>query len=202
MKNLVQIFIFLLLIQALAINAQENKPTNFSVPIAQFNSLEYEKRNISMTAEDGGVVYKSQQDIDREIEDMLRLYSAKNYADAYPIVSELSQWGIKDAQAILGGMYLKGEHVDQSTERGLLWLGVAKEESSQRAAAESFDYVYGHLGAEHKTYIDQKVAAHVSKFGLKAQNINCERESRVGSNLTTTICYKRSRSDSLLHAIP
>ncbi|MBX2847958.1 MAG: hypothetical protein KTR16_06550 [Acidiferrobacterales bacterium] len=206
MKSYILTFTCLLFLsQAPSVNAQESKPTNFPVPDTfsdSVNDLDYQKKNISMTDQAGNVIYKSPQDIDNELNDMIRLYKAEKYAEAYPIVSELSQWGIKDAQAILGGMFLKGEHVDQSTERGLLWLGVAKEESNQKSAAKSFDYVYEQLSPEHKAYMDQKVTEHIAKFGSKAQHIKCKRESEVGSNLKTMRCDKTSGSNATLHPIP
>lgn len=185
--------------------AQESKPTNFPVPNTFSNSvndLDSQKSNISMTDESGNVTYKSQQEIQRELDDAIRLYKAEKYSEAYTHVSELSQWGIKDAQAILGGMFLKGEHVEKSTERGLLWLGVAKEEPTQKKAAESYQYIYDQLSKEHQSYIDQKVSEHILKFGAEAQSINCKKEAEVGSNLRVTKCAKQSGSNSVLYAIP
>ena len=111
------------------LNAQEIKPTNFRVQDEfhqSIDDLDYNKKNISIISENGDEYFKSLEEIEFELNEGMKLYKKGEYEQAYVILSELSQWGIKDAQTVLGNMFIKGEHVDKSVERGLAWLGVAK----------------------------------------------------------------------------
>ena len=199
------IFLFVLSsIAVTSISAQEVKTTNFRVQDEFYKSLddqEYDKKNITIVAENGDKYFKSLESIEAELNQGMKLYKDGSYEKAYTILSELSQWGIKDAQAILGNMFLKGEHVDKSVERGLAWLGVAKEDGMQKSAVESFDYIYQQLSAEHQTYMDQKIVAYIEKYGAEAQNFQCKSRQVIGSNLRENSCLKVAGSSSKLYPI-
>jgi hypothetical protein len=202
MKILFSMVLYFLVSYSVA--AQESTPKNFTVGSefsTMVDSLQYEKKNISMTAENGDVVSKSLQDLEEELKRGAGFYKVKDYKKAYPTISELSQWGVKEAQAILGDMYIKGEHVDQSIELGLAWLGVAKEGGTVRSARKSFDYVYNQLNDQQKAYMDTKISKHIAKYGAEAQNFSCKSRTVTGSNIPKTRCLKIPGSNSTLYPI-
>lgn len=162
---------------------------------------QYSKKNISMKDENGDLTHKSLQDIDDELEDILKLVQAKNYERAYPMVAELSQWGVKEAQAIMGTMYMKGQHVEKSTELGLVWLGVAKEGNVHKPAKKSFDYVYSQLNDEQRKYMDQKVDAYIAKYGSEEQKFICKSRNVSGSNIRSKRCLKTPGTTSILYPL-
>lgn len=163
--------------------------------------VEYNDKNISITSADGIATFKSLRDLDDELKQGIEYYKANKYAEAYTVFSELSQWGVKEAQAILGGMFIQGQYVDRSTERGLAWLGVAKEVRTQRSASKMYKHVYKQLNAEQQKYIDQMVDSYIAKYGAKAQNVNCSRRTYAGSNIPETSCKKQPNSNSVLYPI-
>ena len=164
-------------------------------------AVEYNRKDISITSSTGEVIYKSLHDIDRDLKKALEFYGEEKYAEAYPIAAELSQWGIKRAQTLLGGMYVGGLHVDQSTIRGLVWLGVAKEKKSEKQATRMFNEIYNQLGDEQKAYVDSKVDSYVAKFGAKAQNLKCKKRRVTGTNISQVQCSKARGSNSTLYPI-
>jgi len=184
--------------------SQENKPRNFTVTdefSSVVNNTAYQKKNISITAENGDVTYKSLQDLEEELALAAKLYKSKQYAKAHPMIAELSQWGVKEAQAILGGMYIKGEHVDKSTDRGLAWLGVAKEAGTEKSAAKMYKYVYKQLNEPQQKYMDQRVASYIQMYGSEAQNFTCKKRRSASSNIPETRCIKALGSNSVLYPI-
>ena len=183
--------------------AQEDKPTNQTMldPFsASIDKQVQRKRNIGGTLPDGEIVYKSIDEMDKSLKKGVKAYKKEKYAKAYEHLSELAQWGIKEPQALVGIMYVKGQHVDQSIEKGLAWLGVANE-IEMDDSREAFDYIYNQLNADQKKMIDTKVADYVSKFGMEAQHVVCKKKSKVGSNLKQMVCLKKPNSKSPLHPI-
>ena len=163
--------------------------------------VEYNEKNISITTADGVVAFKSLRDLDDELKEGIAFYKANKHAEAYTVFSELSQWGVKEAQAVLGGMYIQGQYVDRSTETGLAWLGVAKEVRTQRSASKMYKHVYKQLNAEQQKYIDQKVDSYIAKYGTKAQNVSCSRRTYAGSSIPETKCKKLPNSNSVLYPV-
>jgi len=165
------------------------------------NSTEYNSKNISVTAADDTKTFKSLRDLEEEFTKGAKFYQKEKYEKAYPIFAELSQWGIKSAQSLLGTMYIQGQHVGPSIERGLAWLGVANELGGYKSSKANFDYVYNQLNDEQKKIIDVKVQSYIAKFGAKTQNITCKKKKGLGSNIPVQACSKTPGSNSPLHSI-
>jgi len=184
--------------------SQENKPTNFprsnELPTL-LNNESYVKKDISITAPDDTKTYKSLKDLEEELQLAAQYYKEEKYPEAYPILAELSQWGIKSAQSLLGAMYIKGQHVDQSFERGLAWLGVAKESRNDKSTKSMFKHVYKQLDKTQKAYIDNKVDDYIAKYGTETQTVICKKKRAVGSHIPVKKCSKIPGSDSPLFAI-
>jgi TPR repeat protein len=57
----------------------------------------------------------------------LKLFEQGKYQEAFEKLSELAAWGYKDSQYALAFLFLKGQHVEQSTLIGMGWLAMAAE---------------------------------------------------------------------------
>jgi hypothetical protein len=191
------IFCLLLLSSIGSVSAQTGAGNSNGAQLQKY--VEYNDKDISITSETGETTFKSLRDLDEELKEGIEYYQTDKFAEAYTIFSELSQWGIKEAQAVLGGMFIQGQYVDRSTEVGLAWLGVAKEARTQKSASKMYNHVYKQLNTQQQTYIDGVVGNYIDKYGAKAQNIHCSRRTYAGSNIPKTSCKKRANSNSVLY---
>lgn len=164
--------------------------------------IEYKDKNLSITSADGKTTYRSMLELDERLEKARSLYLDKQYKLAYPLIADLAQWGVKNAQMLLGDMFIHGHHVSKSTVRGLAWLGVAKEKGFEAQAEEIFQHVYQQLSSDQQRYIDTQVENYIAKFGFEAQQYRCKKVLTVGTNIRVTECQRRENSDSVLHPIP
>jgi TPR repeat protein len=199
--------LLLLLPFASSICAQEQPiPKELNKKIANefstlINSKLYSTKNITVTSADGNKAYKSLRDLEVELKKGVDYYKKGQYQKAHPIISELSQWGLKSAQSLLGTMYIKGQHVKPSVERGLAWLGVSNELGGDKSSNANFNYVYKQLNDVQKKAIDQKVQGYVAMFGADAQHITCKKRKEIGSNISVKSCLKTPGSNSTLHPV-
>jgi TPR repeat protein len=63
----------------------------------------------------------------RQYEQGAVAYEKGDYESAYADLSLAAQRGVKDAQYLLGFMYLQGEYAPRSIPIGMAWLGTALE---------------------------------------------------------------------------
>jgi len=192
----------LILLASTNVLAQEETPTNFPRPNelpSIINATEYDKKNIGMTMPDETVVYKSTKQLDEQVTKGVRLYHQQDYERAYPLLSEAALWGLKTPQSMVGVMYTKGLHVEQSIERGMAWLGVANEKGRDKNAKKMFKSIYKQLDSKQQAYVDELVDNYTQRYGLKAQNIICKKKRLTGSNIPTRICAKKPGSTSFYY---
>ncbi len=102
----------------------------------------------------------------------IKHYKKQNYKQAYEKFIVSAKWGLKHAQYFLGVMYLKGQYVKQSTLVGTAWVGVANEQKVVEWD-KTYNEVYQMLTDEQKTRIDKEVKIYISKYGLKANELDC-----------------------------
>jgi TPR repeat protein len=119
----------------------------------------------------------------------VRYYKKGNYSMAYEKLSLPAQMGFKDAQYYLGFMYLKGQHVTQSIEIGMAWLGVASE-IGIKDWKNTFNQVYSLLPKEQRESVDIKVDEYIEMYGMKTQRVVCDKKARIGSTKRTVNCQK------------
>ena len=194
-----KITLFVLLFLSLGVQAQSYDVTGTISPYGNQISGGLGK-NIYATTPDNEVVSKSRNQLARDLKKGVRLYKKEKYDKAYPILSELAQWGIKESQALIGIMFIHGLHVDQSIEKGMGWLGVANE-IDMDASRETYDHVYQQLTDPQKKLIDDKVAKYVSMYGMETQNLKCEKQTPIASNIPRMVCAKKPGSNSPLYPI-
>ena len=119
----------------------------------------------------------------------VRHYKKGDYKKAYEKLRFPAEVGLKEAQYYMGFMYLKGQHVKQSTGKGMAWLGVACESEIPDWQA-TFDQIYDALSPENQKSIDRNVSSYIEKYGLEIQEMKCNKTSNVGSRKMTVNCRK------------
>ncbi|WDE09016.1 sel1 repeat family protein [Thalassomonas viridans] len=116
-------------------------------------------------------------------------YQKGNYKEAFEKLSELASWGYKESQYALAFMFLKGQHVQQSTLIGMGWLGVAAE-SGHKKWIELFEKLYNSAPKEEQVKFDKIIADYISKFGMKAQKVTCRKRIKPPSQRVILDCIK------------
>jgi hypothetical protein len=121
----------------------------------------------------------------------IKYYNKGKYEKAYERFSDTASWGYKTSQYFLGLMHLKGQHVEQSNVIGMAWLGVASEAGVEEWQV-LYQSLYDALSESEKITVDLKLEEYISKFGLKAQNISCEKKPNLRTRRATMTCLPYS----------
>lgn len=116
-------------------------------------------------------------------------YQRGNYKEAFEKLSELAALGYKESQYALAFMFLKGQHVEQSTLIGMGWLGVASE-AGYPEWVELFDKLYNASTKTDQARFDRIIKDYTTKFGMKAQKVSCRKRTRQQSRRVTLDCIK------------
>jgi TPR repeat protein len=119
----------------------------------------------------------------------VRLYQQGEYTPAFKALAPTAVRGYKQAQFAIAFMFLKGQHVEQSLILGMAWLGVAKE-SKIEGWRDIFDKLYAAASDKQKQLIDQKVAQYIKLYGMKTQDIQCNRVIPAGQRRHQIRCNK------------
>lgn len=143
---------------------------------------------------------KSFYTIARETKNGVRYHKRKDYEKAYQYLSVSAQWGIKEAQYLLGIMFLNGEYVDRSIDKGMAWLGVANE-IEIKDWKSAYDEIYNQLNDAQQKYIDVKVLQYIEYYGMGSQHLDCRRTAYVGSRKASVLCEKIPYKFSKLYPI-
>jgi hypothetical protein len=114
-----------------------------------------------------------------------------DFSSAYDNLSFAAQSGMKEAQYLLGFMYLKGEYVQRSIPVGMAWLGTALEIENKDWSA-LFSRVYHSLNEQQQVFIDRKVSQYIDIYGMDIQNVDCQLTSVIGSRKLAQRCTKQA----------
>ncbi|CAM4007914.1 hypothetical protein [Pseudoalteromonas byunsanensis] len=117
----------------------------------------------------------------------MKYYRKGDYENAFKQLKEPAMWGYKGSQYVLAFMFLKGQYVEQSTVIGMGWLGVANEVNVNEWRAQ-FDTFYGASPAPLKAKIDEKVALYIQRYGMKEQNITCNKSLSTSTKRVEVKC--------------
>lgn len=120
----------------------------------------------------------------------IKEYRRGNYKKAFKLLGESASWGLKQSQYYLSFMFLKGQHVPQSTVIGMGWLGVAIEADVDEWS-ETYTMLYEAASPALKARIDAKVDQYIGQFGAEAQAITCTTVVRLGSRVPVPECFPR-----------
>ena len=114
-----------------------------------------------------------------------------DFTSAYDNLSFATQSGMKEAQYLLGFMYLKGEYVQRSIPVGMAWLGTALEIENKDWSA-LYSRVYHSLNEQQQVFIDRKVSQYIDIYGMDIQNVDCQLTSVIGSRKLAQRCTKQA----------
>jgi len=128
--------------------------------------------------------------------DGIKKYKAGKYKEAFELLKTPATWGYKGAQYAIAFMFLKGQHVQQSTLLGMGWLGVATEAKTSEWF-EQYQSFYNAASADEKLKIDKIVAKYIRRYGMKAQHITCRRSKNRGVLSFKQKCYKSDKLSTI-----
>ena len=136
----------------------------------------------------------------RQYEQGAVAYEDGDYESAYADLSLAAQRGVKDAQYLLGFMYLQGEYAPRSIPVGLAWLGTALEVENKDWLS-LYTKLYGTLNSAQQALIDNKVDAYIELYGMDTQRIVCDNKARVGSRRKVRQCIKTEDVNTPLYSL-
>jgi len=118
----------------------------------------------------------------------IKEYQRGNHKQAFDLLKEPASFGYKGSQYTLGFMFLKGQHVQQSTLLGMGWLGVAIE-ANVKEWQEQYNTFYSAASTTQKKQIDKIVQKYIEQYGLKSQHVTCTKEINTSKRLDVK-CHK------------
>jgi hypothetical protein len=136
------------------------------------------------------VVRKGTYDLESSELQGIKQYQKGNYEAAFNLLKEPAAWGYKGSQYTLAFMFLKGQHVQQSTILGMGWLGVAKE-AKVKEWEELYNSFYAAAPENLQVKIDAVVVEYVKRYGVKAQDVTCTKGITASKRLEVK-CHKYS----------
>jgi hypothetical protein len=89
-------------------------------------------------------------------------------------LKELAAPAYKDSQYHLAFMFLKGQHVKQSTLIEMSWLALAAK-SGRKNWISQFDKFHSFATTEEQLKFDEIIRNYKSKLGFKVQQIICRK---------------------------
>ena len=140
------------------------------------------------------------QEVMRQFEQGARSYERGDFEAAYADLSLAAQRGVKDAQYLLGFMYLRGEYAPRSIPVGMAWLGTALEVDNDDWL-ELYTNLYKSLNASQQAFIDAKVDQYIELYGMQTQRMTCEFVARTGSRRKVLQCVKTEDVTTPLYSL-
>lgn len=117
-------------------------------------------------------------------------YRKGQYKQAYNKLSFMAVRGFKQSQYLLGIMYLKGQHVEQSVLKGMSWLGVANESKLSKDWLVQFQQIYNKLSSTQQSIINSSVTEYINKYGTLNNGVSCDRKLSGVSRKILVQCVK------------
>lgn len=145
---------------------------------------------VSITAcSSSGLVRKSDYSLSVKEINGIKLYKRGEHKKAFELLKVPATWGYKGSQYAIAFMFLKGQHVEQSTLLGMAWLGVAAEAKVPEWTQQYNDF-YQAMSAQQQQKIDNKVKEYIGKYGMEAQHVTCSTHIVVGTRSHKVDCHK------------
>lgn len=120
----------------------------------------------------------------------VRQFKKGKFKKAYKKLIVPAKQGLKQSQYLIGFMYLRGHHVEQSLVEGLAWLGVAKE-AEVVDWSKTYETVYGLTTEDQRAELKSLQVLYISRYGLETQQLKCLNRSKSGSRRLVIECVKR-----------
>ncbi|WP_462152580.1 SEL1-like repeat protein [Pseudoalteromonas xiamenensis] len=123
----------------------------------------------------------------------IKKYQEEEYEEAFELLKTPATWGYKGAQYVMAFMFLKGQHVEQSTLLGMGWLGVATEIETEEWS-DQYRALYNAAEPKFQKRIDKIVEEYIRRYGMKSQHVVCSKSPTTRSRAVKHVCTK---SDNL-----
>ena len=141
---------------------------------------------------EAGLIMDLYQDRERGF----RLYRAKKYEEAYPYLEQAASQGLKDAQAVLGYMYMWGLGVEQDNDKAIGWMGVAAKKRTMPVIQRFWRGMLKQIPEELMPEVERLVADYDARYGAEVTDTVCQSRHAVGTWRPAVEC--RVRNDTIL----
>lgn len=118
-------------------------------------------------------------------------YQMADYDRAFDLLGRTAVQGDKESQYLIGLMYLKGQGVTKHTLRGLAWMQTGCE-SKKKKWTRDYKKIIKKLDKQQIARVDRLAADYIRLYGMKAQQVTCEKRVLPGSHLKQYICQKEA----------
>ena len=134
-----------------------------------------------------------------EYQSALDLYKAKDYEKALSALETVAKRGEKQAQYILGTMYLNSQGTEQDLLKSYAWLSVANEQKSKHWK-KPLAMLDEKLPADYLALAKEQAKDYQAQYGAKAQKMKCRNTKTLGSKKPTHLCTKTEVKDGFYYA--
>ncbi|MDJ0655069.1 MAG: hypothetical protein QNJ40_12985 [Xanthomonadales bacterium] len=118
-----------------------------------------------------------------------KAYREGNHERAFALLSLTARWGEKDAQRLLGAMYLAGEGTKVDLVEGTAWLMLAAE-SGRKIDRDTFKRAREAVPEQVLDAADQIYAEYLPVYGKSATGISCKRARRGDRGRKEVVCER------------
>lgn len=138
---------------------------------------------------------------DKMLQEAAGAYGDGEFDLAFENYSKLARWGDKQAQQMLGIMYLQGEGTDVDLVEGYVWIKLAAE-SKSRGALDIMKQVESQLPPAAIRAGDQLYDSYLSKYGAEAMGIKCSKKRRRSMGRPEIVCERDRQIQATQYRIP
>ncbi|REL25154.1 sel1 repeat family protein [Thalassotalea euphylliae] len=133
-----------------------------------------------------------------EYQSALTLYQSKDYEKALAALEVIAMRGEKQAQYILGTMYLNSQGTNQDLLKSYAWLSVANEQKSKQWK-KPLAMLNEKLPADYLALAKEQASHYQAQYGAKAQKMKCRNTKTLGSKKPTHLCTKSEVKDGFYY---
>lgn len=119
----------------------------------------------------------------------LKAYRAGENERAFALLSLTARWGEKDAQRLLGAMYLAGEGTQVDLVEGYAWLMLAAE-SRRKLDRDTLQKAKDAVPKAIAEAAEQIYQSYLPLYGKNATGISCKRQRRGDRGRKNMICER------------
>ena len=112
-----------------------------------------------------------------------QLYIAEKYKEAVPYLEFAALRGFKEAQRLLGEIYVNGlGDVERDIAQGVGWLGVAASGESEPKIRQLYQSVRERLPPQHNETFDKVVEQYTQSYDGRHTRVVCEMVQQAGTH--------------------
>ncbi len=124
-----------------------------------------------------------------EFNEGVKAIKSEKFDKAFKHLDASSKLGNKSAQYELALLYARGLGTKRDFSQAYLWLNVATE-VQERRWEELEMKISGLFTKEQLAQFKPHVTEYIDKYGKKSQEVVCERQANMGSNVKYMFCEK------------